>query len=417
METPFLPQEVVVLQILARLPVMSLLRFRCVCKAWRHAIDDDAFFHRAHIRLQKYPSVIIALKMMKEGGVFVDEGGLPFVKDHEVITAGVYRWDHENLREGAMATTLVGAIYVHHSFPRRDYVLPDLAHCDGLLLLPADATALVLNLATHRAIELPSFPNVEDARPELPYSFRYRGHQTFGLGLDPRSNTYKVARFFYRSIDPTISLGMEVCTVGRDQPQYWRETAEPPPYPIRPARAATFFKGSLLWTIEESLLVDDDVPGFVRLRLDDESFSVIPLPPCCPRIHYATSSLAELRGELCLCVVLPAAAAGSRDGSVEMWVCSDDLDSEQPRWHRRHVLTGAPLRPHRLIAVFDEEIVFELESGYLSRFSRPRGVHKDYLRLDDMRYRHPNIGAPVGYTSQTLYGCDVVPCVQSLITL
>lgn len=80
-----------------------------------------------------------------------------------------------------------------------------------------------------------------------------------------------------------------------------RETAVPPPYPIMAGRTATFFKGSLLWTVQESLLIND-APGFIRFNLEDESFSVTaPPPPSSPGLDYAASSLAELQGELCLC--------------------------------------------------------------------------------------------------------------------
>ncbi|XP_056159104.1 probable F-box protein At1g14315 [Syzygium oleosum] len=41
-EDPKLPHDVAV-EVLKRLPVESLLRFRCVCRSWRSAIDDPRF--------------------------------------------------------------------------------------------------------------------------------------------------------------------------------------------------------------------------------------------------------------------------------------------------------------------------------------------------------------------------------------
>ncbi|KAI4962739.1 hypothetical protein ZWY2020_025847 [Hordeum vulgare] len=61
-------------------------------------------------------------------------------------------------------------------------------------------------------------------------------------------------------------------------------------------RTATFFKGSLLWTlkIKEGVLDSAPVaPGFVRFRLEDESFSMVPAPPCTPRLNYKASNLTE----------------------------------------------------------------------------------------------------------------------------
>jgi hypothetical protein len=47
MPPPYLPHELVVSEILVRLPVKPLLRFRCVCKAWRDTISGDTFFSEA----------------------------------------------------------------------------------------------------------------------------------------------------------------------------------------------------------------------------------------------------------------------------------------------------------------------------------------------------------------------------------
>ncbi|KAM0926809.1 hypothetical protein ACQ4PT_003007 [Festuca glaucescens] len=91
-------------------------------------------------------------------------------------------------------------------------------------------------------------------------------HQSFGFGHDPLSNTYKVARFFYRSIYTT---GMEVFTIGTDQ--HWRETTKDPPYPVLTRKTATFYKGSLLWSIDERVL-GHKPPGFLCFGLEDEAF-------------------------------------------------------------------------------------------------------------------------------------------------
>ncbi|KAL3721379.1 hypothetical protein ACJRO7_033810 [Eucalyptus globulus] len=40
---PKLPDDIVVEYILKRLPVKSLLRFRCICQSWRSTIDSPRF--------------------------------------------------------------------------------------------------------------------------------------------------------------------------------------------------------------------------------------------------------------------------------------------------------------------------------------------------------------------------------------
>jgi hypothetical protein len=120
------------------------------------------------------------------------------------------------------------------------------------------------------------------------------------------------------------SYEMEVFTIGRDQ--HWRETAAPPPYPVIAGQTTTFFKGSLLWIIDESMLQKDDphVRGFLRFNLEDESFSVTPAPPGCPKLRDMARNLAEMGGELYLAHEGPRAPDTdhpqvTRYGCVAMW--------------------------------------------------------------------------------------------------
>jgi hypothetical protein len=80
------------------------------------------------------------------------------------------------------------------SFPME--VTYDFTHCDGLVLAPIESVVPVINPATHRVLKLlMSLGGVAPRRtPSRTFS-----HQAFGLGHDPCSNTYKVARFFHRS--------------------------------------------------------------------------------------------------------------------------------------------------------------------------------------------------------------------------
>src|SRR4051812_18170287 len=47
--------------ILLCLPIKSLMRFKCVCKAWSNIISEDPFFLGAHLSLQRRqrPHVLI----------------------------------------------------------------------------------------------------------------------------------------------------------------------------------------------------------------------------------------------------------------------------------------------------------------------------------------------------------------------
>lgn len=130
-----------------------------------------------------------------------------------------------------------------------------LAHCDGLVLLHAKSVVHLLNPATRRTLTLPRSHGAEPPR-RGPLGTEM-SRQAFGLGNDPRSGAYKVAclsySYSYRSLGKLgmttdyHSIKMEVFTIRTDR--HWRETPMQPPYHTVAQRTATFFKGSLIWTV------------------------------------------------------------------------------------------------------------------------------------------------------------------------
>ncbi|XBI98735.1 hypothetical protein VPH35_018940 [Triticum aestivum] len=396
--TRYVPHDLV-MQILLRLPVESLMRFTCVSKAWHDTITGDQSFQRQHLCLQQ-TCVLIA------PWIRINYGGHPYERKLKVTTPGLYRWE--------MSQDAATVVLAMDSFPvveagRRH----NLAHCDGLVLVSMDDNVWVLNPATRHVLPLPQ-------SCVTPRGLRRCFDGALGLGHDPHSNTYKVARFYYPSVDRLkrggyhYTLGMEVFTIGRDR--HWRETAAPPPYPIMAGRTATFFKGSLLWTIDESLLLPGDVVparGSLRFSLNDESFSVIPAPPGCPDLRYATSNLAEFHGELCV------AHEGPKHGSFRsacIWVCNDVDGSNPPRWVQRHVM-NVPRCIH-LVATSNDDILFQGGSYNLmcSDSQSTLGVRHVAI-MHDLAYHHPNTNTLVKYTSEIVYDYDIIPYVPSLMPI
>jgi F-box interacting protein len=313
-----LPHEIVT-EILLHLPVTSLLRFRRVCKAWLGTIANDPSFGGAHLRLHRQnknrPYLVIAPQIeaidVEDDD---DEDSHGSWESGSVATAGLYTWEEVHNT----------ATLMHPMGTLPDEVVHDMAHCDGLVLAPTESRVRVINPATHRVLTLPlSLGGVAPRRtPSRSFS-----HQAFGLGHDPRSDTYKVARFFHRTERNPVTATdryvprVEVFAVGTSH-QHWRETTRQPPYPVVPRRTATFFEGSLLWTIDQRHR--EAVPGFLRFMLDDETFHVVPAPP--PFFSQGgfnddeSSTLSELCGRLCL------TCRGISHGSLDMWVCGDIID-------------------------------------------------------------------------------------------
>ncbi|XP_044354740.1 F-box/kelch-repeat protein At2g43445-like [Triticum aestivum] len=226
--TPYLPHEVIT-EILLRLPVTSILRFRCVSKAWRRTLSKDPSFR---LHRQRHPCLLIAPEIQLD-------------RKRTGATAGLYRWEEAH-----------GAATLMHPIDPLSKAR-GLAHCDGLVLVATDLVVCVLNPATHRVLTLLG----------CHHPFR----RAFGLGRDPRTGTYKVARYFYQT-----DFGLKVFTIGVDQ--HWRQLMAESPHLVNMRRTATFFKGSLLWTFSR---YDYQVrTGFLRLRLEDETFNIVPPPPC-----------------------------------------------------------------------------------------------------------------------------------------
>ncbi|XBI94523.1 hypothetical protein VPH35_031145 [Triticum aestivum] len=393
--TPYLPDELVS-EILPRIPLEPLLRFRSVCKAWRGIIDEDSF-HQEHLRHQT--SSLLVTPWIGEN----DDDG-PFASSTgEVTAAGFYQWDGKQQD----AATLVHAMPDYHN---KMEALHSMAHCDGLVLLPADDTVHVVNPATRRTIALPPTPNAVFQGP----------HQVFGLGHDPRSNTYKVARLYVhrdRCTPGGDTVRMGVCTIGKGL--CWRDAAvSPPPHHFMPRRTATFFKGSLLWIVKQVVPHGSPAaPSFIRFRLEDESFKIVRAPPCTPRLDYKASSLTELRGELCVC-----APRVAYDHVVfEMWMCGDlDDGVNPPRWDLRHVITGPFLFRSFIPKITTADAVvfhFQEDSLYYCNLQTPVFNMKDVIEMGHLRYHHLVTDKFVEYTRKIVANFYVTSYVPSLVRI
>ncbi|CAL4890474.1 unnamed protein product [Urochloa decumbens] len=150
--------EEIVLEILARLPVRSLLRFSTFSNNFR-------FYQWPHPPPQ-----------------------------HGCITSS------PNNNEKNVATFLDAK-----EFPRQFRTLRYFTHCDGLVFAPTNARLYVFNPATRDAITLPD----SDRNNLRAGGGRGRLCYSAGLGLDPRTGKYKVVQAFYhRSLDdPATTMG------------------------------------------------------------------------------------------------------------------------------------------------------------------------------------------------------------------
>ncbi|KAL6853332.1 hypothetical protein ACP4OV_019361 [Aristida adscensionis] len=367
-----LPHEIVT-EILLRLPVKSLLRFRSVCKAWRTTISDDPSFVRAHLQHQRQrPPTLLVLPWARQDG-----GGSGSSSSRRIA---LYSWaPGAGGGGGGAIASLLHAADMHCAAPR-----DLLAHCDGLVLVPTRDAAHLFNPAARQVVTLPWSPAGVAPRLLAPAE-----HQAFGLGHDPRSGAYKVARFFYRELYVLaarrygLTTGMEVFTVGADR--HWREIAAQPPLPAMVPRAAAFVMGSLFWIVDERMRLPEAVaapPGFLRLSLEDETFGVTPAPPCRPTRDWGGCSLSELRGELCVTRMERTTRV------LELWM-TKQVHAAHPRWEQRYAIYaagGIPEQP-RPVALCHDGIVFHHGSDSVLGYDfRTQGYNK-VADLSKLRYQ------------------------------
>ncbi|CAN0922544.1 F-box/kelch-repeat protein At3g06240, partial [Linum grandiflorum] len=184
MNSKSLPEEIV-LDILTRLPVKSILRFKSVSKNW-YTLLTDPHFTAAHLRRHSSPSTN-SLLIVRHGSA-----------------------------HGELATSVfdVNLATLHRNLPVPENRLDDrsasiIGSCNGLLCIEfSPDNILFWNPATKLSRQLPSF-NLRSQFTHLTTRFVSIGERN-GFGFNPETEDYKLVKFamFYykdwRTEDQTI---------------------------------------------------------------------------------------------------------------------------------------------------------------------------------------------------------------------
>ncbi|XP_062009861.1 F-box/kelch-repeat protein At3g06240-like [Rosa rugosa] len=193
--------EDIVSEILARLPVRSLLRFRCVCKSWRALIADSHFVKKhssyaergigdnnSKLLFLMNPPLSIdyeALKDLKEGG----DGWFARRELHFPVKLAAYQFMHERIR-------ILGS-------------------CNGLICVECQGVGIVVwNPCTGEYKVLPNPPT--DCHPS----------DFYGFGYDSTTDDYKIIRGRRSSEEAlihvfTLKTGSWRTTRDHDYAEFW----------------------------------------------------------------------------------------------------------------------------------------------------------------------------------------------------
>ncbi|XP_066167452.1 putative F-box/kelch-repeat protein At3g17280 [Oryza sativa Japonica Group] len=390
-----IPEDIVE-EILLRLPVKSILRFRSVCKSWRAMVADPRFvrlqLHHSTTAARHYPpSMLIladwCLPEQRRGaidffsypghGVAADSAlGMTWSSKSTVAAAadGYAAADGDAVDVGNADDNLDAAVDDGNAAADWDddddwdidvgaigWALH--LHCNGLVLLRSmrkySTKMLVCNPATKELAELPA------CAPD------YFGVQAVGFYADQSTGKTKVVHCFIRHCDKTYtdySVGCEVLSLGSPA---WRPLADPP-YLVKTKTSPS--TGSCT------------TPGIVRFDMCSEEFASFPCPPFMERqkmSDIACGELTELGGKLCY-VHAPA------DDRVELWTASAaDGGGSRPRWS----LQCTVVLPHSFHTFFQFTydyqggICFYVDYAMIYRYDVERRVVERVVdMLEEMTY-------------------------------
>ncbi|XP_057990643.1 F-box/kelch-repeat protein At3g23880-like [Hevea brasiliensis] len=253
-----IPQDLI-MEILPKLPVKSLLRFKSVCKSWKSIITDPQF-----ARLHSGPARLL----IKCNGV----------EYHSV--------DCEALVDNCGYDKAI----VKLQFPIKDYGwLPILASCNGLICFGLSGKLYVWN---------PSTGDFKQLRKSSSRSLQC------GLGYDKSIDDYKVVVIGYTG---RLSL-VDVLTLRTNT---WRRTQDFN-YCFG-VRNAIFVNGALHWEAYSDS-TDGIISNLVAFDLAEETSRIIPIPEY-ERISSLYNWLGVLGGCLCLCC--------KTESGVDVWIMKE----------------------------------------------------------------------------------------------
>ncbi|XP_044409933.1 putative F-box protein At2g02030 [Triticum aestivum] len=376
-------------EILLRLPVKSLLRFKSVSKAWR-AIISDPFFIRSHLQHS-------ALKWKQNPSLLITPHTLDYVMEDESwpttfsTNIGFYQW-----QKGASEARFMHGGDFHAEFNSVCYF----AHCDGLVIAPTDTYVYLFNPATRDTMTLPDSDRnkIREQIVCLPV----------GLGLDPCTGMHKVVRAFYRSRDPLTGIylmGMEVFTIGGSSTS-WRETASDPPYPVAEWITAVFANGALFWIIDQRH-IKPRPHGLLRFSLEDESFSITRLPGSLDPALDESFLLDEMHGELCLTAFSSSKPPGQ---PLKIWTLVED-NGLSSRWEHRYCLSITEL-VHPMALLPSGEIMIRACQN-LCHYDQQTPDLTYVAELDRLRYQHLR----PRHAMQKIFFFNVIPYTESLLRI
>ncbi|XP_061344338.1 F-box protein CPR1-like [Gastrolobium bilobum] len=267
-----LPYEVIS-DILTRLPVIYLLRFRSVCKSWRSLIDNRRFIS-VHLKNPIHTNLILS------------------------NDSDLYQIDFPNLN---------GAVPLNHPLMCYSNSITLLGSCNGLLCICNVADDIAFwNPSLRKYRILPCLPSTRrsDADASL------LAVRVYGFGHESFAGDYKLVRilFLYDWHNRSFESQVKLYSLRTNS---WK-TLPSMPYALCCARTMGVFVGNALHWVVTRKLEPNQPDLIVAFDLRLEVFLVVPLPEIGDEGNFEID-VALLGG--CLCMIV-----NYQDTRVDVWL-------------------------------------------------------------------------------------------------
>ncbi|KAL2455755.1 F-box protein CPR30 [Forsythia ovata] len=273
--------EDLVMDVLSRLRVKSLLRFRSVSKSWRTLIDSPSFIKIHMERSMKIGSTVEVIhrrNLKKFYSLHLDLSGNPVRDPEELPHPFGYRHDLED--------SVVFEIHLVGS-------------CNGVLCFVDSAHRIVLwNLATRKYFE------IQYLRIEPPKFANLYYLVNYGFGYDCVTDDYKVIRLIITFNSESECYLVELYSLKSDS---WTRFEDLVGH-TRRDNHGILVSGALHW------IRDDNESPIVAFDLTNEEFNTVPCPDLSGR--HCWKNLGIVHGCLCFFCDDPLLHA-------ELWVMKD----------------------------------------------------------------------------------------------
>ncbi|XP_010481134.1 PREDICTED: F-box protein At1g11270-like [Camelina sativa] len=289
-----LPQDVVG-EILEKLPVKSLLRFKAVSKLWRREIESRRFQkrHLRHEQKSRDPSILVCHPRLDQGTKLASL---------RTLSLGAASVSFETHTQYPVDTTI------------RSYMLRNTRSCDGLTCIYSETFMYVVNPTTRWYRRLP------EARCQA--FFRDTKNQFLvgypGFGKDNITGIYKLVWLYNSHCVDLYDGQTNTCEIfSFDTNNTWRyDVIVSSPHPMLRHKVPAHAHGSLHWFIDA--VTETQVLAF---DLHTETFTVMANIPVAHAPH-PRISMCTLNDRLCL--------SEDKGDTQTIW----SLNQDNMTWHK-----------------------------------------------------------------------------------